>query len=172
MSPNTIALVPIGPVSTDLLSWLAHRLEDVLDAEAGYDSVRDQYAGGAMLNGLRARFDPEADRILGLTDVDCYAPDLNFVFGQAALRAGPAFVALLRLRPSFYGLTADRRLYRERVLKEAVHELGHTWGLQHCENPECVMHFSNRFRDTDLKRASFCKRCQRLLQQKQEPVGA
>jgi archaemetzincin len=123
-----------------------------------------------MLNVLRARFYPEAERVLGLTDVDCYAPGLNFVFGQAATRAGPAFVALLRLRQAFYGLPADRTLFRERVLKEAIHELGHTWGLEHCEDPECVMRFSNRLRDTDFKSAGFCRRCQRLLRRKQAPL--
>jgi archaemetzincin len=176
MNLGKIALVPIGAVSEDLLRWLANRLAEVLDAdttvgeqialpEASYDPKRDQFASGAMLNVLRARVYPEAERLLGLTDVDCYAPGLNFVFGQAALRSGPAFVALPRLRPSFYGLPEDPSLFRERALKEAVHELGHTWGLEHCENPRCVMHFSNRLRDTDHKGAEYCPLCQRLLEQ-------
>jgi archaemetzincin len=176
MNPGRIVLAPIGAVPKDLLRWLANRLAEVLDAdtaigeqialpEAGYDPKRDQFASGAMLNALRARVYPEADRLLGLADVDCYVPSLNFVFGQAALRSGPAFVALPRLRPSFYGLPEDPDLFRQRVLKEAVHELGHTWGLEHCKNPSCVMHFSNRLRDTDRKGAEYCPRCQRLLEQ-------
>jgi archaemetzincin len=53
----------------------------------------------------------------------------------------------------------DQALFRERALKEAVHELGHTYGLQHCPNLRCVMHFSNSLRDTDAKQAKWCSRC-------------
>ncbi len=174
MNVKRVALAPIGPVPGDLLAWLAGRLAEVLATETsveqqialpetGYDPKRDQYTGASMLNALRARLYPGAERVLGLTDVDCYTPGLNFVFGQADTRAGPAFVALPRLRPSFYGDLEAPGLYRERVLKEAIHELGHTWGLGHCENERCVMHFSNPLRDTDVKGVAFCPRCQRSL---------
>jgi archaemetzincin len=79
-----------------------------------------------------------------------------------------AFVALPRLRPSFYGLPEDVDLFRQRALKEAVHELGHTWGLSHCSNVDCVMHFSNTLSETDAKAATFCERCERLLRKRWE----
>jgi archaemetzincin len=40
-----------------------------------------------------------------------------------------------------------------------VHELGHVFGLEHCPDPECVMHFSNSLLDTDRKSTSFCSQC-------------
>ncbi|MEA2005134.1 MAG: hypothetical protein U9O50_02570 [Acidobacteriota bacterium] len=46
---------------------------------------------------------------------------------------------------------------------EAVHELGHTYGLSHCPDAKCVMHFSNSLLDTDKKSASFCTHCHKLL---------
>ena len=90
---------------------------------------------------------------MGLADADCYAPGLNFVFGQATLGGQEACVARLRLRPSFYGLPENLPLFRRRVLKEAVRELGHTWGLGHCSDGQCVMVFSNTLQDTDAKEA-------------------
>jgi archaemetzincin len=86
-------------------------------------------------------------------------PGLNFVFGQATVAGRDAFVALPRLRETSYGRPPNESLYRERVLKEVLHELGHTWGLGHCPDPRCVMYFSNMLADTDAKGLEFCPRC-------------
>lgn len=166
----TILLIPLGPVPDDLLSGLAEPLtvtfglpcrvaSAISIPPTAYDPGGRQYVGHAILTALAAlEIPPEVERVLGIVDEDCYAPGLNFIFGQAA---GPyAFIALPRLRQSFYGLPEDEALFRERVLKEAVHELGHTYGLGHCPDRRCVMHFSNSLRDTDVKGASFCRRCQ------------
>jgi len=50
-----------------------------------------------------------------------------------------------------------------RAVKEAVHELGHTFGLDHCSDPRCVMHFSNMLADTDRKGREFCPSCRARL---------
>jgi archaemetzincin len=167
---TNITLVPIGPIPADLLSEVVDGLaeitgQDVVVGEAvplpaaGYNPRRRQYRGDALIVALRALSYPAAGRVLGLTDADCYAPGLNFVFGQAAPGGREAFVALPRLRQSFYGLPEDPALFRERALKEMVHELGHTWGLSHCADVRCVMHFSNTLHDTDVKGTDFCPRC-------------
>ena len=168
---GAIALVPLGPVPGDLLDWLSSKLQEVLDAQVvtgkeiplpqeAYKPGRQQYEGDALLARLRRVPFPGARRLVGLADADCYADGLNFIFGQATVGGREAFVALARLRQSFYGLSEDQALFRERVLKEVVHELGHTWGLAHCPDPKCVMHFSNRLEDTDVKGLEFCPHCQ------------
>jgi len=86
---------------------------------------------------------------------------LNFVFGEATTKA--AVISLTRLRQSFYKLPEDREIFRKRVLTEAVHELGHTYRLGHCENPRCVMFFSNSLTDTDRKGFEFCLSCKDKL---------
>ncbi len=169
-----IILVPIGAALPELLSWLAGRLEEVMGHKvvigdpvplppAGHNARRGQYQGDALLAALRTLHYPAAERVVGLTEADCYTPGLNFIFGQARMGGREAFVALPRLRPSFYGLPEDTTLFRERVLKEIVHELGHTWGLPHCADTHCVMHFSNTLHDTDVKGADFCPRCRDRL---------
>ncbi|MFQ6038426.1 MAG: hypothetical protein ACE5LV_07400 [Candidatus Aminicenantales bacterium] len=97
-----------------------------------------------------------------------YVPQLNFVFGEAELEGHFDVISLIRLRQSFYGLPENRGLFLERAVKEAVHELGHTFGLRHCPDPRCVMHFSNSLLDTDRKEASFCTRCRKLLKERKE----
>jgi len=54
---------------------------------------------------------------------------------------------------------------QERALKEAVHELGHLLGLPHCDNPRCIMFFSNTLADTDRKGPGFCPACRGKLPQ-------
>jgi archaemetzincin len=170
-----ISLAPVGPVPAELLPWLAKRLEEVFNRPvvvqamislpaAGYDARRRQYRGDAFIAALQALVNPAVERVLGLADVDCYVPVLNFIFGLADPERRAAFIALPRLRQSFYGRPEDQPLFRRRALTEAVHELGHTWGLAHCPDPHCVMHFSNSLPDTDIKGFAFCHRCRIRLE--------
>ncbi|MCX8126673.1 MAG: archaemetzincin family Zn-dependent metalloprotease [Dehalococcoidia bacterium] len=136
-------------------------LVDIGDA---FDRGRGQYLAGLIVARLAGLASDKGDRVLGVTSVDLYTPGLNFVFGQADIKLRTAVISLYRLRQEFYGLPADRELFRSRMLKEAVHEIGHTFGLGHCSNLRCVMHFSNCLADTDLKGFRFCSNCQpRLL---------
>jgi archaemetzincin len=101
------------------------------------------------------------ERILGIVDLDLYVPRLNFVFGEASQRV--AIISLTRLRDEFYHLPKDESLFRKRVLTEAVHELGHTYGLEHCRIPQCVMFFSKSLIDTDTKGPDFCPKCKNKI---------
>ena len=105
----------------------------------------------------------KGEKVLGIVDIDLYAPGLNFIFGQADMTSGVALISLCRLRQEFYGLPSDDVLFLDRAAKEAIHELGHTFGLEHCKNARCVMHFSNSLADTDLKQAIFCSKCRPKL---------
>jgi archaemetzincin len=165
-----ILLVPIGDVESGVLHHLARALRatfglpcrttDQIERPAeAYDPSRGQYRGQDILRALDHLELPDAERVLGVIDADCYALGLNSIFGQAQRYGRNAFISLSRLLPPFYGELEDGCLFRERAVKEAVHELGHTYGLDHCSNPRCVMHFSNRLLDTDVKRATFCERC-------------
>lgn len=167
---KAIYLMPVGAVEEGLLEAIAEAVERTFDRPCrvgeglveptyAYDRRRKQYRVGEILLRLRRLDAPRAYRLLGLVDGDCYTPGLNFVFGQAMAGGRDAVVALPRLRQEFYGLPEDESLFQERAIKEAVHELGHTYGLGHCPNPRCVMYFSNSLADTDIKGAAFCERC-------------
>jgi archaemetzincin len=96
--------------------------------------------------------------VLGVTDSDCYAGKLNFVFGMADVGGGTALVSLCRLRA---GATAG--LFLARAMKEIIHELGHARGLGHCASSRCVMHFSNSLAETDAKDEQLCAACVQRL---------
>jgi archaemetzincin len=131
--------------------------------DAAFDRQRKQTMAPELLSALGTEDMAKDQKILGITDVDLYAPGLNFVFGQADMIAGKAIISLCRLHDEFYGLPTDRDKFLERATKEAVHELGHTFGLEHCTDPKCVMHFSNSLPDTDNKEAAFCSQCRPKL---------
>ena len=120
-----------------------------------YDGQRGQYDCARFLD---LAMDARGDRVLGITSVDLFAPGLNFVFGRALLGGKGCVISIARLQHSEGGIFAGR------IVKEAVHELGHTLGLDHCRNARCVMFFSNSIADTDRKGDWFCDRCRADLE--------
>lgn len=174
-----INLVPFGKIKRKTLNFLIDPLREefqcLVDVEEGldlpsraYSEERKQYLSPFFLDKLKFSFrSEENEKILGITGLDLYVPRLNFVFGQAEFGGHFAVISLKRLHPGFYGKPPNEELFRKRAIKEAVHELGHTFGLEHCSDPECVMHFSNSLRDTDRKSLSFCSRCRSLLEKRE-----
>jgi archaemetzincin len=163
-----ITLKPLGNIADEIMEELKDRVGGIFhcpveikagfsDLDQAYNPERKQYFSSKLLASLKKS--DRDERVVGIADVDLYVPRLNFVFGEADMASGTAIVSLCRLRQEYYGLASDETLFLERATKEIVHELGHTFGLGHCPNNKCVMHFSNSLADTDLKGASFCSSC-------------
>ncbi|MFL6456795.1 MAG: archaemetzincin family Zn-dependent metalloprotease [Nitrososphaeraceae archaeon] len=127
--------------STDILQWLSDNYEKLYSKE-------------------RRRI---TTKILAICDFDAYSDKLNFVFGEAHLDGSISAIYLLRIRQEFYGLKPDKSVFCQKLVKEAVHELGHSFGLSHCKNIKCVMHFSNSLSDTDIKSNHLCDVCKAHL---------
>jgi archaemetzincin len=169
-----ILLVPIGEIDQKVIQVLKDDLNKVFkkpvvigkgmpEPDYAYHKKRNQYLSTTILNALMEQKEyAPYEKILGIVDRDLFVPELNFVFGQASPKA--AVISLTRLRQTFYHLTENRNLFHQRVLTEAVHELGHIYGLGHCGNPRCVMFFSNSLTDTDRKGSEFCLSCKGKLQ--------
>jgi archaemetzincin len=119
---------------------------------------KDQCLANDFLSGvnkLRNKF--KTDYALAVTEKDLYVEEMNFVFGLALPKDKSAIISTHRLRDR------EDKLYLERAVKEAIHEVGHLKGLEHCPNAKCVMHFSNALKDTDIKGKTFCPKCQEKL---------
>ena len=129
-----------------------------LELNFALDGRRGQYHSSAILQELERGADPSR-RVLGVTTCDLYVPVLTFVFGEAQLDGNCAVVSTARLAEQFYGMPRRDDLLRERLFKEAIHELGHTFGLRHCADWRCVMTSSHAVERLDVKTSDFCERC-------------
>lgn len=156
----TIALAPVGDVDPATLAALAPGVAERFGARVviapplalprpAWDAARRQWRTGPINDALARARRPGWERLVGVADADLYAPPLHFVFGEADPR-GVAVFSLARLHDP------DRARFIRRATVEAVHELGHTYGLGHCRDPRCVMWFSNTLAETDAKSDRFC----------------
>lgn len=172
-----VSLVSVGEVDPSHLELLAEGLAPTLrvacsihsgslDVAFAFDSLRGQYHSTEILRRLMKQPAVETWRLLGVTEADLYIPILTYVFGEAQLgpsSAATALVSMHRLRQEFYGMPPDPSLLAERLLKESLHELGHTVGLRHCPDYRCVMSSSHSVENIDLKLAQFCRSCATTL---------
>ncbi|MFA5039499.1 MAG: archaemetzincin family Zn-dependent metalloprotease [Candidatus Omnitrophota bacterium] len=182
MDDKKIYLLPMGGVEAAYLDPLKCALTEVFSVpvetlpseslpEGTLHPRRGQYHSGRILISLSRSFpiNREHQRMLGITEADLYAEGLNYIFGLADRKSGFGLISLARLRQGFYGLPPDEDLFQTRILKEAVHELGHTYGLYHCPHTACVMHFSSSLKDTDDKSTLFCPDCRLKLLKRKAP---
>jgi len=170
-----LQLLPIGNLDGKLLRDLQQAIprflavpdEDVrcevlpvvLDPATTFHGERQQYHSSELLRRMQEHVGPRCWRLLGVTSVDLYIPILTFVFGEAQIGGPCALVSTHRLRQEFYGLEADDELLRQRLLKESIHELGHTIDLKHCHDYGCVMASSHAVEWIDLRGTELCEAC-------------
>jgi archaemetzincin len=138
-----------------------YRKQIILDI--AYDKRRNQYYSTALLSQIIEKPPADASHLLGVTDLDLFIPVLTYLYGEAQFNGLGALMSTFRLRNEFYRKSPDKILLEIRLIKEAIHELGHTYGLPHCNHPDCVMRSSTYIEDVDEKTSYFCKSCQEIL---------
>ncbi len=167
---NAVYLLAIGNVPPPVLPWVeatisdwcpwpVQRLPALPFPEDSFDAKRGQYKSVDFMKALARNAPADATRILGVTEGDLAIPTLTFVFGQAQLDGQVAVVSLARLRQEFYGLPADDTTLHDRLVKEVLHELGHTFGLTHCPDSKCVMSLATHIGLVDNKEDRYCSHC-------------
>ena len=174
-----IDIVPIGEIEEPFLLSLKQSLFQTFkiqtrirrrsfDLSHVYDPTRNQYNSSGLLLQLINDASPETLKILGVTELDLFIPIFTFLFGEAQLNGIGAIVSVHRLHNQFYGIPENKELLKNRLLKEGIHELGHTFGLIHCFNLRCVMNTSTYVEDIDQKSANFCRFCEQEVLHWQE----
>ena len=167
---NLVHLIPVGTIDRALLEELCVAIPTrlnvdckiapiALDPVPTYHPERQQFHSSEILQHMYALLQPHDWRLLAVTDIDLYIPILKYVFGEAQVGGPCAVVSTFRLHQEFYGLDRDDALLRERLLKECIHELGHTLALRHCQDYRCVMASSHAVEWIDLRDSALCRAC-------------
>lgn len=125
------------------------------------DPVRKQYHSTPILDTLAMISPPEAIKLLAITKVDLFIPILTHVYGEAQLGGKSCILSTYRFSE---GVAPVADILRDRLFKEAIHELGHTFNLRHCSDASCVMHYCRGIREVDRKSSRFCRYCAVMLQ--------
>ena len=173
--PSLIYLMPMGDIREEHLASMAESIAEQfglgveISANQGVpayalDEVRKQYNSNLILTNLLILCPPDGLKILGVTHVDLFSPIFSFVFGEAQFGGKATVISSFRLG----GETRENPgpgcpTLISRLEKEAIHELGHTFGIRHCADPDCVMHYSTGLACADRKFAFFCPACRDLM---------
>ncbi len=170
-----VDIVPIGDIPARVKREASAGLRSVYDCdvtvhanqsipEGAFDRSRNQYRAEQFIE-LASRVG-RGEKNIGITAKDLYYRRRNYVFGLAYLNGNGSVISTYRLQTSTDGGITTKPaedVFADRVRKEVVHEIGHTFGLEHCDNSKCVMSFSPTVREVDVKEENLCGTCSRLL---------
>ena len=174
MKPESITIISFGNYEHKFPCEICTQVEEEfripvipreghLDLSEFFDPARKQYDANKLLKEIETKFASGSGKTLGMFNVDLFIPILTFIFGQAFLNGSCGIVSAYRLQNERYGLKPDENVLTDRLRKEIIHELGHTFGLYHCINPTCVMRSSTYVEDIDQKSWRFCGKCRKEL---------
>ena len=173
-SEHSILISPVGELSAELVEAVAGEIKQVFgfstetspilpDISFALDDNRNQYHSTTILDRLATNIPPHAIRVLAIAQVDLFIPILTHVYGEAQLGGQACIVSTFRLNERRSGMNVPPK-YIERIVKEAIHELGHTFNLRHCPNDICIMHYCRNEEDVDHKSDQLCRYCTIMLE--------
>lgn len=176
-----IIISPIGEVESTLSDLISSEVIRIFGLKTGivplmdrvdfaFDPKRRQYYSTIILDKLAAAAPSQAVKVLAITTEDLFIPILTHVYGEAQLGGKTCIISTCRLDEE-NPKTRPRNPFRHRVVKEAIHELGHTFKLRHCPEHSCVMHYCRSIEDVDRKTDQLCRHCRVLLADEIDRIG-
>jgi len=184
ISEHIILISPVGDFSSELTEAIAGEIQRVFGFSCTIDAVlqdisfaldqnRNQHHSTMIIEQLAARAPARAIRVIAIAQVDLFIPILTHVYGEAQLGGTACVVSTFRLNEGRSGMNISQK-YIGRVVKEAIHELGHTFNLRHCPEDSCIMHYCRNEEDVDRKSDELCRYCKVMLEdeiKRLEPSG-
>jgi len=169
-----IAIYPIGNIESCLTDSIGREVQRIFgyrtevvshiaQLEFALNFERQQYYSTMILEKLTAAASARDLKLLGITAVDLFIPILTYVYGEAQIGGKACIISTCRLSEGISSSDPGHRLH-DRAVKEALHELGHTFKLRHCPERSCIMHYCRSIQDVDRKSDHLCRHCRILLE--------
>jgi archaemetzincin len=170
-----VAVVPLGEVPEIALKVIAAHISAYFNLsvqilpptehpEYAFDKRRFQYNAGIIIKAFESQRFANYDKVIGVLNLDLFIPIFTHVFGEAKQGGKFALVSMFRLRKNPDGSPSPSALIYERTAKVALHELGHLFNLLHCQEKNCLMHFSGGIQDLDKTSIYLCRYCATFLE--------
>ncbi len=160
---NTSLLERVESALQQSLTAEIKRTQLPMDLQSVYSQERNQYYSTKLIADSLPITEGYQGKVLMMVDVDLYIPVFTYLFGEAQLNGRTALVSTCRLHEEFYAVKPNDTLLFTRTMKEVLHELGHTFGLKHCGNWDCIMHASLGVEEIDIKGEFFCDECRKVV---------
>jgi archaemetzincin len=171
--PYHILISPIGEFEQAIVDAVSKTVQECFgiptktctllnDIGFAKDNERSQYHSTSILKELEAAAPQNSVKIAALCRVDLFIPILTYVYGEAQLDGKACIVSTHRLHEGT-DISLNNDVFFERITKEIIHELGHTFNLRHCQEPTCLMHYCRNEKDVDRKSNQLCRYCTVLL---------
>ncbi|MBI2251979.1 MAG: hypothetical protein HYU63_04425 [Armatimonadetes bacterium] len=113
-----------------------------------FNPDRKQYFSTSLLHFLELQRKDRQEIILGIINSPIYTPGLTSAIGESSPKRGVAVVSAYLLN-------------NNEIIKEAFHEIGHIFLLNHCDFINCFMHCSEDKKPS--QKQEFCQNCQALI---------
>ena len=121
---------------------------------------------GDLQPALLDRICKDITRIFNFqTRIETLLADVSFAYDSSRDQLGgkASVISTLRLGEGISEMRIDDT-FGDRVAKEAIHELGHTFNLRHCKDENCIMHYCRNEHDVDRKSDQLCRYCRIMLE--------
>ena len=174
-APPVVAIQPLGPVKPADVQKVKASIEalyvvtvEILPEKplpkAAYYKPRDRYKADDILDALANETPERIQKVIGFTTRDISTTNDEGkdwgIFGLGLMGGKACVVSTFRLRAG----KADEKLFHERLIKVVNHELGHTFGLDHCPVDGCLMHSAEgKIATVDAESGKPCAACSARL---------
>ncbi|WP_052467096.1 matrixin family metalloprotease [Psychroserpens damuponensis] len=176
-----IGIQPYGDIDTTILSSISEILKTSYQADVyildktelpktAFTNIKSpRYRADSLLIDLKSHIPDSIDYILGITSKDISTtkritdgsikkPESKYqdwgIFGLGYKPGQSCVVSTFRIKH------VKTSLFKSRLQKIAVHEIGHNLGLDHCDTKKCVMQDAVESINTvDLANFKLCNRC-------------
>ncbi|MCU0392541.1 MAG: zinc-dependent metalloprotease [Thermoflexibacter sp.] len=155
-------------VKRQIVDFYGFSIDTIIKAplpDSAFYAPRKRYKAVPILNYLNAIRPPNCDKILGLTTKDISTKkgknEDSGIMGLAYLAGKSCVVSTFRMRKG----KVKEAIFRQRLAKVALHEIGHTLGLPHCDkSPTCMLNDAKgSIKTIDREKIELCSFCKKKI---------